>query len=142
MKIAEILDKKVPFEVVKDNGSTYKSTAKIGDRLIGFEADHEDDEGTWEAVFYQTDLDGNSMKFHATGEGNELEVFSMVKASLLDFVQKQKPVKLYFSAAKTEKDTTRASLYDRLIKRFKLPGYTYERRQYETADKFYFTKQK
>lgn len=140
MKLAEILDKKIEFEVVKDNGELYKATAKIGDRIIGFEADHEDGEGTWEVIFYQTNLDGNAMKFHATGEGKELEVFSMVKTALLDFVQKQKPEKFYFSATKLEKAQARASLYNRLIERFKLPGYTYERREYESNDKFYFTK--
>jgi len=128
-KLDEILNRKVDYEVTR-NGKDFRAEAKIGDRIIHFAIEKDDDDkdgDAWEAVFWQTNLQGNGMNFGKTGGGNELEVFSMVSAALKQFIEDRKPEKIFFSADKKGTDTNRAELYDRLVKRFKLPGYEYNR---------------
>lgn len=142
MKLDEILNRKVQQEVVRDNDDMYMTKAKIGDRLIHFSAELDDpDEDEWAIVFWQTNLNGNNMKFDATGAGSELEVFSMVKDAMLDFVKKRNPKKIHFSAAKNKGEESRSSLYDRLVKKFKLPNYEFEKETGENDDYFYLIRQ-
>lgn len=131
MLLHEILNRKVEYKVTKDARNVFNATARVGERIIHFAMERDDDAppGTdsWEAVFWETNLAGNGMKFNATGSGDELQVFAMVSDALKQFVTQRKPEKISFSADKKGDDATRASLYDRLVKRFKAPGYEYER---------------
>ena len=130
-QLDEILNSKVEYEVVKDGRDTFSTKAKVGERIIHFAIERDDDgppgADSWEAVFWETNLQGNGMKFNATGSGDELQVFAMVSDALKQFVAQRKPEKIFFSADKKGDDATRASLYDRLVRRFKAPGYEYER---------------
>lgn len=140
MKLHEILDRKIEQEVVKDNEEAYRTKARIGDRIIHFTADLDDeDEDEWAVVFWETDLNGNGLKFDVTGGGKELEVFSMVKSAMMEFIKKRNPKIIFFSAEK-DKGAGRSELYDRLVRRFKLPNYEYEKRAEEMNDHFYLVR--
>lgn len=141
MKLHEILDRKIEKEVVKDNEEVYRTKARIGDRIINFVADLDDEEeDEWAVVFWETDLDGNGLKFDVTGGGKELGVFSMVKSSMMELIKKRNPKIIFFSAEKG-KGSGRSELYDRLIRRFKLPNYEYEKRTEHMNDHFYLVRQ-
>ena len=142
MKIAEILDRKVEYTVEIDNDLQFQTKARIGDRIIVFDADTEAGEDVWGIVFWQTTLEGKSMRFEITKGGNELEVFSMVRDSMNQFIEKHKPATIKFSADKSRGATARTNLYDRLLKRFKIPGYTHEKRSGNLDDYFILTRQK
>lgn len=135
MRIAEILDKKVAYEVVVDTKAEFQTKARIGDRMIVFDAEL-NEEDDWGVLFWQTTLEGKSMRFEVTKGGNELEVFSMVRDSLTQFVEERKPATIRFSADKS-RGSSRSDLYDRLLKRFKIPGYEHHKRDDGTLDDYF-----
>jgi hypothetical protein len=135
MKLDEILNKKIDYEVVRSSGSVFHTQAEINGRTINFGA-VEEGNGEWELEFNEKKNGRNT--YVATGSGGELEVFSMVKASIEEFVQRYHPRVMFFTADKEDGKTTRADLYDRLAKRFKIPGYTYKRIKDEKHDVFSF----
>lgn len=141
MKIHEILDRKVEQEVTLDDSENYRTKATIGQRIIHFSAELDDpEEDEWAVVFWQTDLNGKGMKFEVTKGGKELEVFSMVKGAMMEFIKKRNPKIIFFSAAKGKGEEGRSDLYDRLIRRFKLPNYECEKRTEEMDDHFYLVR--
>lgn len=72
-------------------------------------------------IYFTRDL-----KLEATGAGDAILIFSTVIAMAGEFIQAIKPSIIYFTANKSKDGSSRAKLYDRLVKRFaeKL-GYTY-----------------
>ena len=134
MKLNEILNKKIDYEVVKATASSFITLAKIGERHIKFMATN-CDEGEWDVMFAETNSEGKEGTFKLTNSGNELEVFSMVKDSISELITRYYPESIAFTASKdsaTGKDN-RADAYERLLKRFKAPGYTFKRTKYETT---------
>jgi hypothetical protein len=146
MLVQEILDKKIKYDVVKQNSTLFITRSTIGGRVITFTALIDDDSaGCWEIAFSENQIDAlpHHRTFGTTGSGNELEVFSMVKDSILEFVSRYNPVKFYFTADKPVErggSNNRANLYDRLIKRFKIDGYSNDREAEEHHDSFSFTR--
>lgn len=143
MKLNEILNKKVEFDVVEDTKSIYKTSATIAGRQIVFTATHNDHaatEGKWEVEFTEMFDDGSDGTHDLTGAGGELEVFAMVKGSIEALIKKHKPELISFTADKRNGKNNRASLYDRFLKRFMIRGYSYERLEGGSRDKFYLEK--
>jgi len=141
MLLAEILNKKVEFEITNSGRKDFNTEAVIGNRKIMFDA--ESDNGlSWDVVFYERDLNSHpaSRSYSVTGSGKELEVFSMVKDSLLELIKQKNPDEISFTADKKGGNTTRADLYDRLVKRFKVPGYSYTRDTSSSNDYFLLRK--
>lgn len=129
MLIAELLNKKVDYEVSRATSDYFEAIAEIGSRTIRFSADKVDVEengDVWEVEFAEY-VPGKRQTYQLTGSGNELEVFAMVKDCMLELVQRYQPYKLKFTADKDNGKDKRGNTYERLIKRFKMPGYSYER---------------
>jgi hypothetical protein len=144
MLINEILDRKPDFKVVKSTENTFATEAKIGKRKIIFVAMRMQDEmfdEEWSVEFTEKKGFFSSNTHEKTGSGNELEVFAMVKASIEEFIKKYKPVTIEFTADKSD-GSARADLYFRMIKRFKVPGYTAIRGNQEKQDQFFLTTNK
>jgi hypothetical protein len=143
MLLSELLNKKIKYDVVKDSNS-FEAIADIGERRIVFGFDRIDT-NTWECAFGERkkskspfDRDGYaSMNFDATGSGNELMVFSMIKEALIEFIKVYEPDLILFSAKKKDNgDSTRGNVYAGLLKRFKLTGYEIDRDTSDRQDEF------
>jgi len=139
MLINEILDRKVKYTVMKDSDSQFKAQAKINGRDIVFYAE-ETWHGIWEVAFGEKTDDAFDITYKKTGNGGELEVFSMVKELTLEMIKKHDPKKITFQAAK-EENGNRGNLYARLVERFKIPGYKIERKSGDKRDDFVLTKE-
>lgn len=138
MKLHEILNTAVDFEVLLQSRYEFQTAAKIGPRNIFFTALNNG--GSWEVSFKEVDATGKS-SHGVTGKGHELEVFSMVKDSILHFVDEYNPSAFHFSAEKDDNDRdTRANLYDRLVRRLAIPNYKWERSKEENRDFFNFVR--
>jgi hypothetical protein len=131
MKLFEILDKKfTELEVNEDNEDQYSVTSKIGNREINFDAQRwtNDEYNYWEVDFSEVvkmSSDPKARKGHTyalTKSGNEFEVFAFIKQCMEQFIQKHKPNMIKFTADK-EGSVNRASVYERLLKKF-LKGYS------------------
>jgi hypothetical protein len=136
MKIFEILNTNTTLTVVKDNGKSYRARAKFGGREIEFRMDRWPDDSKWNFTFVQLgdgeddedddryNEDGET--YDATGDGDQLAIFAAAKKFLEDALKMLKPSVVFFEADKT-KGPSRAKLYNRFIKRWKLNGYTYRK---------------
>ena len=98
------------------------STGEFGD--VDAYAELDDDSGL-EIAFLDQQHNSWMVEFtrdsstEITGEGDAYKVFATVLTAMRQFIDKRKPAKLNFSAEKNEDPTgSRASLYDKLIKRY------------------------
>ena len=73
---------------------------------------------SWQVLFTGQSSSGFDTTL-ATGQGDELQVFSTVIKIMKKFVKESKPLSIIFSA----KTGSRSNLYDRMIKKF-ATGYT------------------
>lgn len=73
-------------------------------------------EGSWKIEF----LTGGRMDARGDKGGQEVEIFSTVMKAVREFVADRTPKMIVFTAAKEEfgRETGRARLYDRMVKRF------------------------
>jgi hypothetical protein len=118
MKLQELLDSDVPYEVLKSTADSFWTKAKIGDKNIKFSASHDGDR--WYIVFAEL---GKSKSYYGkTGSGNEFEDGSFVTSSMKEFLQSYNPQKITFSADKKDGEN-RARLYNKVASRL-LKGYT------------------
>lgn len=138
MKLNEVLDKKVDYEVVKARGGVFHTQAEINGRIIDFSAIEEMD-GEWEISFGEKNGTGKT-SYGVTGSGGELEVLSMVKDSMLEFVQRYQPERMYFTADKENEKDTRARVYERMIKKFNVPGYKFNKDEVGPSTRFSLSK--
>jgi len=138
MKLNEILDKKIDYKVIDDTEFRFAAEGMVGDRRIIVECILKDriDEDFWSVAFAEMDDEDNGT-FTATGSGKEFEVFGLVRDVLVEFVKKHNPERIEFTANKENDKGNRGNLYERFLKRYKVPGYTYERIEGEMRDKFY-----
>jgi hypothetical protein len=140
MKLNEILNKKTQYKVIKSDDYNFTAEAEIGDKKIVFRASEmsmDDYLNNWEVMFNVESEDGDS--YSLTGDRNELEVFSMVKDAMMEFMKQAKPNKVVF----TTDMENRSSAYERLLKRFKFPGYSFGKTPSDepgTMDKFTIVK--
>jgi len=138
MKLYELMDTKVDYEVIKARGGVFHTEATIGGRVIAFAAIEEMD-GEWEISFGEK-KEGSKTAYGLTGSGAAPEVLAMVKASMLEFVERYQPEKMYFTADKENDKDNRARVYDRMIKRFNIPSYKYMKGDFGAATRFTLTK--
>ena len=132
MKLLEILNKKfTDLSVNEDSEDWYSVDAKIGDRIINFDAQRIVErisgvEHSWEVDFSEASKpSANGVSKHTyalTKSGNEFEVFAFIKQCMEEFIKKHNPKIIKFTADK-EGSVSRASVYERLLKKF-LKGYS------------------
>jgi len=137
MKLNEIMNSKVDYEVVKARGGVFHTQAEIGGRIIDFAAIEEMD-GEWEISFGEKK--GAKTAYGLTGSGAAPEVLAMVKDSMLEFVERYQPEKMYFTADKEGDKDNRARVYERMIKRFNIPSYKYSTNDSGKSIRFTLTK--
>lgn len=120
-RLDELFDRKSDYFVDKATDSVFRTSKDIGNRKIVFTAasngEHPDGQGeVWEVDFQEKSLDAPMARgtFGITGSGNEVEVMTMVVASLQEFVSRYAPQAIMFTA---DADGGRAKLYDRMIAR-------------------------
>jgi len=131
MLIKEILNKKSSFSVIKDNDRQYFTEIKIGNKTFNFAAVKMGGR-KWGIAFgdvQKNDIGLQRLSYVPTNDKNQLEVFSFVKDSIFAFIEKHDPGMITFEAKSDsgKLKTARADTYERLINRFKLPGYTVHR---------------
>jgi hypothetical protein len=118
MLVTELFKKKIPYEVVKHSKTHFKAEGMINDRKIVFYAAFADEE-YWTIGFAE---EKNGQYTSAmTGSGASLDVLTMVKDAMHEFIEAYHPDMMAFSASKD--DRSRASVYERMIKRLLPPGY-------------------
>jgi len=140
MKLNELLDRKVKYHVVEKEHHKFATGAKIGDRTIVFEAQYDPAEHTWEVTFEEFSEKNELGSYDVTGSGNELEVFSMIKGSMEEFIGRYTPDQVVFTASKKTGKSNRADLYTRLLNRFKIPGYKLFKHDSKTGAYFKLTR--
>ncbi len=138
MFIAELLNSRVAYDVIKDTATRFQTIAKIGDRFITFTAFNDGDQG-WDVSFYETKDHRSKMAYGMTGSGDELKVFSMVKASFGEFLERYAPQRITFTADKENDDDTRANLYRRIAHKY-LKGWTHSEFDHGNTTHFAYTK--
>lgn len=139
MKLNEILNSKVDFDIVRDDTYNFETRATIGGRDITVRFLRQGESDEWSVSFGEL-KDDDKVEYDATGKGSEHQVFAMVKASIMEFTKKRAPQEMAFCADKTKGKLNRSNLYDRLLRRFKIPGYSFERHDGELRDWFYIEK--
>lgn len=127
-ELVESLDSDVPYSVVKASKTTFSTSAVIGHREVVFIAHHEayedELEDHWSVTFQET-MGNNNYTYSKTGSGNELQVFSFVIASIKELIARYSPIAIAFESEND--DGNRTSLYNKLIQKVKMPGYTHSR---------------
>lgn len=139
MKLNELMDSKVPYDVIKDNATKFQTVAKIGDRFITFTAFNDGDQG-WDVAFYESKDHHSPQTYAKTGSGDELKVFSMVMASFKEFMDRYHPTMITFSADKDDGSDTRAKLYRRMVDRY-LKGWKREEIEHGKTTHFTYIKE-
>lgn len=139
MLIQELLNSKVAYDVIKDNATTFRTVAKIGDRLITFTA-FKEDENEWDIAFYESEDIHSAVTYRKTGSGDELKVFSMVIASFKEFMDRYSPEIITFTADKDGESDTRAKLYARMAAKY-LKGWKADSTDHGNTTHFRYTKE-
>lgn len=124
--VSEVFDSDVKGQLVRATNDLFTTKAEIGNRTIVFNASMYE-KGmdakpikAWEIDF--TERTPGNMSFDKTGSGNELQVFSFVLESIKELVARYAPDEIVFTSHKA--DGNRTSLYTRMAKRIKIPGYS------------------
>ena len=130
--IAESFDKPYPYKLSKKgSGSDYEGWFQTdsGDRVrVGFERyDHMEEEGEyqWDIEFARSGK-GGEFSTDQTDQGDAMRIFATVMEVMRDFIRKEKPNYLSFSASKKtivmrkdkDKLQSREKLYLRMVKRY------------------------
>jgi hypothetical protein len=126
MKITEIIteafDKPYAFNWQRGDHGDYDVLVKLPDGSpLNIAFNREGDDG-WHVAFDR----GHSQEI--TGEGDAQRIFATVLTSIQQFILKEEPDRLYFSASKDvepgQNPTSRARLYERMVERYaKSMGY-------------------
>lgn len=139
--ITEAFDKPYPYKL-KKVGDNYESDVKLPDgselqiRFGGME--HVNDEGVmqWEIVFSRVAKGDFRPSTELTGQGDQMRIFATVISAIKQFIKKENPKYMEFSAAKDDpklaaKDKTvlqsREKLYARFVKKYFAKDYNIER---------------
>jgi GNAT superfamily N-acetyltransferase len=120
MKITEIItvafDKPYAFNWSRGDHGDYDVLVKLPDGSpLNIAFNREGDDG-WHVAFDR----GHSQEI--TGEGDAQRIFATVLTSIQQFILKEEPDRLYFSASKDvepgQNPTSRARLYERMVRRY------------------------
>lgn len=122
MKLLELFDSKVKYEIQDKSPGRFFVTSQVGDREIGVFF-YRDSGNIWEIIFAQRSKNSESWSHALTGSGEEFKVFSLVKSALDDFLKRYRNQVdvLYCTANKT---SNRAQIYEKMLKKVK--GFTLE----------------
>jgi len=112
----EAFNQPYPFKWEKGMHGDYDALAKLPDGTnlsIMFNNEGDDE---WQVEFYRN----NSLE--VTGEGDAQKVFATVLSAIQQFIQKEHPWRIRFSASKLvlrgQKKNSRSSLYNSLVARY------------------------
>jgi predicted GNAT family acetyltransferase len=115
-KIHEAFDNPYAFNWSRGDHGDYDVFVKLPDGSPLSIAFNHEDEDTWHVAFDR----GHSQEI--TGEGDAQRIFATVLHSIKQFIGKQHPDRLYFSASKEvepgQNSESRANLYSRMVKRY------------------------
>jgi len=120
-EITESFDSNVPGTLVRATSGLFTSKAIINGRIILVNAVKLDD-NYWDLDFSEKTQRG--ITFAKTGSGGEMQVFSFVINSIKELISRYAPDGLVFTSDKS--DGNRSGLYQKMLKRVKIPGYEYE----------------
>jgi hypothetical protein len=138
MLLSEILNRTSEKKVITDDQKSYIVSSIINGREIMFKANkaekEDSGENDWDISFTEVQKNDKGVKsgtYGKTGNGGELEVFSVVKDCMRELITKHHPDKLIFTANKDggKNNQARGNVYERLINRFKPPGYELKREE-------------
>ena len=137
MFIAELFDQPYKSKWEKSDYGDYDALAKLPDGTnLSIMFNHEGDD-EWQVEFYRN----NSQE--VTGEGDAQRVFATVLNSIQQFIEKQHPGRIRFSATKEDNDGTsqsRSKLYNRLVQRYaNLWGYSVDISDYANSTGYELT---
>ena len=119
-QIKEAFDQPYPITWEEGEFGSYDALAKLDDGTnlsIMFNLESGGPEGMddeWQIEFWRN----NSLE--VTGEGDALRIFATVLTAIQEFIEKEHPERVRFSAAKDDNDNnqSRAKLYNRLVRRY------------------------
>ena len=123
--LSESFDSQVQGKLVRATNDLFTTKATIGNRDIIFNATSyasgmgANAEESWEIEF--TERTPGNITYGKSGSGSEMQVFSFVIESIKELIARYSPDRLVFGSHK--EDQNRTSLYKRMAKRIKLPGY-------------------
>jgi len=122
--LLESFDSNVQGKLVRATNDSFTTKADIGNRTIVFNAaayipDEARTGGEWEIEF--TEKTPGNATYGKSGSGSEMQVFSFVIDSIRELVSRYSPDEIIFGSHKA--DNNRSSLYKRMAKKIKLPGY-------------------
>jgi hypothetical protein len=112
--VNEAFDQPYPVKWEKGEFGDYDALATLAD-------------GTYLSIMFNHEEDGEyQIEFHrnhsqeVTGEGDAQRVFATVLGAIQQFIKKQQPERVRFSATKDDEDNSqsRTKLYDRLVQRY------------------------
>lgn len=131
MKLTEILDRGVQFEVEHNTKDLYVARFAIGKRQILFYANSDGDENEWNIVFgevkYPDDESRSAdLNYGKTGSGKEFKVFATLKNILEKFIRTKHPKAIKFSAEKTD-GANRSRIYAKMFQRNLPSGWKLEK---------------
>jgi GNAT superfamily N-acetyltransferase len=130
--LAESLDQPYPLTWERSEYGDVDALAKLSDGTYLSIMFNQDGGDEWRVEFHRN----NSQE--VTGEGDSQRVFATVLKAIQQFIKKQRPWMLTFSANKEGRSDTdkqsRVRLYDRMVKRY-AHAWGYETRQQELSDK-------
>ena len=136
--IEEAFNKPYSFQL-KKKGDNYITTVELPDKTsleVSFQSRQhieEPDQRQWEIIFSRITSGRSSIEL--TGEGDQMRIFATVIAAIKEFIKKENPKYMDFSAAKDDpklaaKDKTvlqsREKLYARFVKRYFAKDYKIE----------------
>ena len=135
--VNEAFDQPYPSKWEKSDYGDYDALAKLPDGTnLSIMFNHEGDD-EWQVEFYRN----NSQE--VTGEGDAQRVFATVLNSIQQFIEKQHPGRIRFSATKEDNDGTsqsRSKLYNRLVQRYaNLWGYSVDISDYANSTGYELT---
>lgn len=123
--LVEVFEDTYEYDAFDNSGTDFAFRFQAGDRYIRVDFDDVNRNITaYEVSFAETSLSGKGMKFDITGSGDQFKVLGTVMKIIGDFIKKEKPHIVSFSAEKSE--GSRVQLYHKLLKRYVPPGYVIE----------------
>lgn len=132
--ILEAFDKPYPYNLNKTGDEDYRADVKLPDgstlriEFSGLENTEDPGELSWEIIFSRIAKGkGGDGTISLTGQGDQMRIFATVIAATKEFIKKENPKYIDFSASKDydpfEKDNPKAMqsrerLYTRFVKKY------------------------
>lgn len=116
--LSEIAGGNVPFNITKREPHMFRTEADLAAGHMVFVALEEDDD-MWHVVFGLQKPGRGSLQFDATNSNIGVgETLSFVRGSMEKFFTMYKPSYVTFSAKKEGRNSARANVYEKLVKRY------------------------